>query len=123
MNKCQEFTYKTVAIIFAWFAWLIPLGLHRIMMRRRYAWLHPIAFLMATLASNQFFNAPENVELGRMFIEQGIASHFGQFSHNWLVSFTVAWMLLVIYDAIMIFSWSVNNPHVLQVADHDQAAQ
>lgn len=145
MNKYQELTYKTVAIIFAWFAWLIPLGLHRIMMRRRYAWLHPVAFLLATLVSNKFFfYTPANSELGRIFAEQGITPHFSDFSNVWLLSFTSAWFLLVVYDAIMVFSWPVHNPHVLvveaqfsgaadsargyikpreQVADHDQAAQ
>lgn len=144
MKKYQEFAYKTVAIILAWFAWLAPLGLHRVMMRQRYAWLHPVAFLSATLASNKFFfHTPENAELGRIFAEQGIAPHFGQFAHIWMLSFTIVWMLLVIYDAIMVFSWSVNKPHELvektrptggagsargyskpreQVADHDQAA-
>lgn len=146
MNKYQSIIYKSIAILLAWFAWLVPLGLHRVMMRRRYAWLHPVAFLSATLASNQFFfHAPENAAVGRTFVEQGIAPHFGQFAHVWLLGFTIAWMLIVIYDAIMIFSWSVNNPHDLdlvaeaqlsdtsgsargysksreQVADHDQAA-
>lgn len=146
MNKYQPIIYKSIAILLAWFAWLVPLGLHRVMMRRRYAWLHPVAFLSATLASNQFFfRTPENAEVGRLFVEQGIAPHFGQFAHVWLLCFTIAWMLIVIYDAIMIFSWSVNDsyePHKLvaearrmassggwrkehheQVADHDQTAQ
>lgn len=135
----QELTYKAVAIILAWFAWLVPLGLHRVMMRRRYAWLHPVAFLFATLASNKFFfYTPANSELGRIFAEQGSTPHFSDFSNVWLLSFTLAWFVLVVYDAVEVFSWSVNNPHFLvvdaqssssyikpreQVADHDQAAQ
>lgn len=98
--------YKTLAVILAWSAWIIPLGLHRVMMRRRYAWLHPVAFLFATLASNKFFfHTPENSALGQIFAEQSSTPHFADFSNIWLLSFIVIWMLLVVYDAIMIFSW------------------
>lgn len=124
MNKYQPLIYKTIAVILAWFAWLVPLGLHRVMMRRRYAWLHPVAFLFATMASNSFIYRPENLELGRIFAQEGVVAHVGQFAHVWLLSFTFAWMALVVYDAIMIFSWPVNNPQAVgQVIDHDQAAQ
>jgi hypothetical protein len=122
MNRLSSFSNKVMAVILAWFAWLVPFGLHRVMMRRRYAWLHPVAFLSATLANTKFFfYTTENAELARLYIEQGVASpHIGQYSHVWLLSFTIAWMGLVIYDAIAIFSWSASNT---QVADHDQVAQ
>lgn len=116
MNKYQSIIYKTIAILLAWFAWLVPLGLHRIMMRRRYAWLHPLAFVGATLASNVFIYIPENLALGNILTPLGLRTLFDHLSHVWLLSFTFAWMVLVVYDAIAIFSWSVK-------ADHDQAAQ
>jgi hypothetical protein len=126
MNKYQPLIYKTIAVLLAWF---VPVGLHRLIMRRHYAWLQPLALLLATSASIQFFfYTPENAELARNFIEQGGVPHIGQYTHVWLLGFTAAWMALAIYDAIMIFSWTVNNPQaeavgVGQVVDHDQAAQ
>ena len=122
LKNYRQFAYKSVAVLLAWFAWLVPLGLHRVMMRRRYAWLHPVAFLFATLASNKFFfYTPANSELGRIFAEQGSTPHFSDFSHVWLLSFTFAWMLLVVYDAIMVFSWSVNPDDEVVVMSSDLA--
>jgi len=120
MNRLSSFSYKVMAVILAWFAWLVPLGLHRVMMRRRYAWLHPVAYLSAMLANAIFFYITRNAELVRISVAQGVVPHIGQYTQVWLLSFTAAWAVLVIYDAIMIFSWSVNEP---QVSDHDQAAQ
>jgi len=120
MNRLSSFSYKAIAVIVAWFAWLIPLGLHRVMMRRCYAWLHPLAFLCATLASNEFFQ-----ELGGIVAAQDAVPRI-DFSHAWLLSFSVAWFLLVVYDAIAVFSWSVKPEEVVAhcaVSDHGQVNQ
>lgn len=56
-SKVKNFSYKAVAVILAWFFWWVPLGLHRLWMRQKYWWLHPIFFLSAAIASNAFFRS------------------------------------------------------------------
>lgn len=110
MNFVNKQTYKAVAIALAWISWIVPFGFHRMMMRRKFWWIHPVAFLIATAACIIFFfDTPENVEFGRLYVEYGtlitISDFVGGWERQWLIGFAGLWMLLVVYDAIVIFTW------------------
>ncbi|HUX62236.1 hypothetical protein [Sulfuricella sp.] len=107
-SKVKNFSYKAVAVILAWFFWWVPLGLHRLWMRQKYWWLHPIFFLSAAIASNAFFRSPENIDVvTRIYAATGYFPHLRDYSHLWLLCFTAGWIALIIYDALKVFSWPV----------------
>lgn len=109
--------YRVTAVILAAVSWLIPLGLHRVMMRQKFWWMHPIAFLIATVACILFyFGTPANAEFARVCVERGTTMAFGDFvrgwDRSWLLIGVGAWMLLVMHDAVMVFFWSLPNKQV-----------
>lgn len=108
LNQFQNLSHKAFAVILAWFFWWIPLGLHRLWMRQKFWWLHPIFFLSAALASNAFFRSPENIDVvTRIYAATGAFPRLGDYSNLWLLGFTAGWIVLVVYDALKVFSWPV----------------
>lgn len=108
LNQFQNLSHKAFAVILAWFFWWIPLGLHRLWMRQKFWWLHPIFFLSAALASNAFFRSPENIDVvTRIYAATGAFPHLSDYSHLWLLGFTAGWIVLIVYDAVQVFSWPI----------------
>ena len=108
MDRFNKFSHKAFAVVLAWFFWWIPLGLHRLWMRQKFWWLHPAFFVAAAVASNAFFRAPENIDVvARIYAATGSFPRLGDYSNLWLLVFTAGWILLVVYDALKVFSWPV----------------
>lgn len=94
---------KLTAVILAWLFWWIPLGLHRLVMRQKYWWVHTLLFVTATSASFKFFHGAYNIKLGRGYMETGIAPPLGTYANTWLLVFAALWMLVIFYDLIAVF--------------------
>jgi len=108
LNQFQNLSHKVFAVVLAWFFWWIPLGLHRLWMRQPYWWLHTLLFLLVTIASNIFFRSPENIEIARhLYTTTHRSPHLFDYSHTWLFGFAAAWIVLIAYDAVKVFSWPV----------------
>ncbi len=100
--------YRVAGAAIAIFLWWVPLGLHRIWMRQKFWWLHPLAFAFATLAGNHFFSLPKNIELVENAYQQtGQYPRLGQYEGKWLLIFTLVWLALVIHDIWKIWTWPV----------------
>ncbi len=77
-------------------------------MRQKFWWLHPIFFVSAAIASSSFFSSPENIDIvTRIYAATGVFPHLRDYSHLWLLGFTAGWIVLIVYDAMQVFSWPV----------------
>ncbi len=107
-DRFNKFSHKAFAVILAWFFWWMPFGLHRLWLRQKFWWLHSLFFLLATISSNLFFRSPENIDVvKRIYGATGAFPHLRDYSNIWLLGFTAAWIALVVYDAVKVFSWTV----------------
>ncbi len=106
---------KPLAIVLAWLFWWIPLGLHRIVMRQKYWWVHTLLFVTTTAASFKFYHSAYNLKLGRHYMETGIAPPLGTYANTWLLVFGLIWFLVVVYDQLAVLFW----PSPDRSVDHD----
>lgn len=108
---------KPLAVVLAWLLWWIPLGLHRIVMRQKYWWVHTVFGVLTSAASYRFMHDPRNLDLGLRYIETGIQPSLSQYAHVWLLLVGVPWFLVVIYDQLSVFWWRL--PDQSGSAHHD----
>ena len=106
---------KPLAVILAWFFWWVPIGLHRIVMRQKYWWVHTVLFVTATSASTKFFYNSYNIKIGRHFMDTGVVPPLGTYANTWLLVFGAIWFLFVFYDQLAVFFW----PSPDRSADHE----
>lgn len=94
---------KPLAIVLAWLFWWIPIGLHRLVMRQKYWWVHTLLAVTASAASFRFYHHAYNLKLGRGYMETGIVPPLGTYANTWLLVFAALWLIVVLYDLIAVF--------------------
>ena len=105
-DRFHRFSHKVFGVLLAYSMVGTVLGLHRLWMRQKYWWACPLAFLVYVSVGNKF------LELNAEHIQNisEVANrlpHLSEMSHTWLLIIAFGWILFVLYDLNMVWTWPV----------------
>lgn len=115
-DRFHRLARKAIGVALAYSGIGAVLGLHRLWMRQKWWWVHPLAFAAYLLASNRFFvlNGPYFAEAARHY-----PPHLGGYAHAWLLLVAAGWMLFVLHDWVMVWFWPA--PAKLEQGSHHES--
>lgn len=106
IDRFHKLSHKAFGVLLAFSIVGTVLGLHRLWMRQKWWWIHPLVFVAYVIASNEFVAL--NAEPARQYMEKTNSyPHIGDYSHLWLLLVGLGWIVFVLYDCCMVWSWSM----------------
>ena len=109
MNRFHKLSHKVFGVLLAYSLIGTVFGLHRLWMRQKYWYLHPLAFVVYMAASNRFIAL--NADSARQIMAKtNNYPHFFDYSSLWLLLVGLGWIVFIIYDCVMVWSWPVPVP-------------
>lgn len=106
MDRFHKLSHKAFGVLLAFSMVGTVLGLHRLWMRQKWWWVHPLVFVAYVVAGTQFLAL--NADSARQHMEKTHSFlHLGDYSHLCLLLFGLGWIAFVLYDCIMVWTWPV----------------
>lgn len=106
MDRFHKSSHKAFGVLLAFSIVGTVMGLHRLWMRQKWWWIHPLVFVAYVVAGTQFLAL--NADFARQYMAKTHGFlHLGDYSHLWLLLFGFGWIAFIFYDCIMVWTWPV----------------